>query len=250
MAKFSMRGPFAGVDPRAALIGAMFISIITACLDSIAACALALAYGLIMLSLSGLPARAVLKRLLTANVFVFFIWLVTPWTTPGTPLPFSPPLNPTIEGVRLCLLVTLKANALVCIFIALITPIPLSRLGAALASLHVPHKLIWLLILMDRNVNNLQNEYNTLMDAARLRGFRAATSMRTYRLIASLLAILLLRAFDRGERMYEAMLLRGFNGNFPFAADFSLSLRDACLAITLLLLSFCLLGIQTGVIHV
>lgn len=243
-----MRGPLAGIDPRAALIGVLFISVITACLDSLAACSLALAFGLSLLPFSGLPARAVARRLLAANIFIFFIWLVTPWTTPGAPLPL--PLRPTLEGVRLCLIVTIKANALVCVFIALITPMPLGRLGAALASLHAPHKLVWLLILMDRNIHNLQKEWNTLMEAARLRGFKAATSLRTYKTIASLLAILLVRASDRGERMHEAMLLRGFDGNFPFVSDFRLSGRDIRFAIALLLLSICLIGIQTGVLHV
>ncbi len=120
------------------------------------------------------------------------------------------------EGLNLAMLVTVKANALAIIFLSLSASLPISSMGAALDRLRCPARLIWLFILMERNIHTLQKEWNSLWDAARLRSFRPRANMRTYRTMGSLLGLFLIRSIQRARILHEALLLKGFNGGLPY----------------------------------
>jgi cobalt/nickel transport system permease protein len=49
----------------------------------------------------------------------------------------------------------------------------------------------------------------------RVRGFVARTNVATLRTMASGFGMLFIRSFERTERVYEAMLSRGYQGSFP-----------------------------------
>lgn len=66
------------------------------------------------------------------------------------------------------------------------------------------------------------------------------TNLHTYRTLASLLGLLLVRSYERSLRVREAMLLRGFEGRFRSVAVFRARPVDALFALGLLL---CLAGI-------
>ena len=84
-----------------------------------------------------------------------------------------------------------------------------------------------LVLFAGRYVHDVAGEWRTLLAAARLRGFRARTSLHSYRTLASLLGILLLRGLDRAQRVHEAMRLRGFRQRFHCVTPFQAHLRDA-----------------------
>lgn len=227
-------------DPRLRLLLAVALAITLAPLQQLTSAALGLALGCGLLSLARPPLLPLLRRLAAVNVFILFLWLVTPWTTPGAPLWQWRFLCVSAEGVHLSLLVTLKSNALVCVFLALVATIPPSELGHALERLRCPDKLVFLFLFTGRYVHLLAGEWDTLMTAARLRGFRACSSMHTYRTLASLLGLLLVRSHERAQRTREAMLLRGFAGRFRSVACFSAGIPDMLFASGLLL---CLAGL-------
>ena len=89
---------------------------------------MALALGLALLAAANPPARALLQRLGAINIFIVFLWCVTPLTTPGTPLAQWGMLTVSAEGVRLALLVSIKSNAIACIFLALVATMTVEEL--------------------------------------------------------------------------------------------------------------------------
>ena len=72
----------------------------------------------------------------------------------------------------------------------------------------------------------LEEEYQRLARAARIRGFRAGTDLHTYRTYAYLVGMLFVRAADRAERVRNAMLCRGFNGQIPAPPLAAMGQRD------------------------
>ena len=64
--------------------------------------------------------------------------------------------------------------------------------------------------------------------------------MHTYRTVASLLGLLLVRSYERSQRVREAMLLRGFSGQFHSVAVFKARPVDGLFALLMLL---CLAGL-------
>ena len=110
---------------------------------------------------------------------------------------------------------------------------------------------MFLFLFTARYVHVIAQEWRTLLVAARLRGFRPRTSMHTYRTLASLLGLLLVRSYERSLRVREAMLLRGFSGHFRSVSSFRAHTGDYFFALGLLLCMAGILAVEClGVLNV
>jgi cobalt/nickel transport system permease protein len=69
------------------------------------------------------------------------------------------------------------------------------------------------------------------MAAIKLRGFVPRTNFYTYKTYAYLVASLLIKSYDRSERVYKAMLCRGFKGVFPTYRHFKMQRKDKLFAL-------------------
>ena len=69
-------------------------------------------------------------------------------------------------------------------------------------------------------------EFRRLVQAMKIRGFQPRTNLHTYRSYAYLAAMLLVRSYDRADRVFQAMLCRGFHGTFYSLRIFSWQRRD------------------------
>ena len=109
-------GPASSVrhtDPKTRFLAAALISFSVAFATGIPAAIAAVLLSLVLIALFRPNAKELKKRLLAANAFILFLWVFTPFTTPGTPVWSIGPLTATDAGVRLSLLVTLKCNAII-----------------------------------------------------------------------------------------------------------------------------------------
>jgi cobalt/nickel transport system permease protein len=87
----------------------------------------------------------------------------------------------------------------------------------------------------------LHDEYTTLKRAIHIRAFRPGTNMHTYKTYAYLVGMLIVRSYDHSQRIYQAMLCRGFTGRFPIIMHFHMHMRDY-------LFSICMFCITIGMI--
>ncbi len=216
-----------GLDPRAKLIAVAAFSLATALSTSLTGPLMGLCLAALLVLLARLDAKALMKRVLAVNLFILFLWLVLPFTAPGAPLFSWGFLTASREGVGLALLVTVKSNAILLAFIALAATSDVPATGQALRSLRVPDKLAFLFLFTYRYIHVIAQEYERLAVAAKLRGFVPRTDMHTYGAYANLLAMTLIKSFDRSRRVYEAMQLRGFHGKFHSLREFRMTPRDA-----------------------
>ena len=221
-----MPAPLPDIDPRARLAVAALLSVCVAVAQTLPPCLFGLALGIALLAAARPDVRQLGRRAAAVNIFLLFLWCVTPWTTPGEPLWSLGPLTVTREGLWLSLLVSLKANAICAIFTALTTGMDIATLGHALGRLGCPQGLAWLLLFMGRYIHVIRGEWRSLMTAARLRCFVPKSNAHTWRTLATLLGLLLVRSHDRARRVHEAMLLRGFTGRFRPLDTFSWRGRD------------------------
>jgi cobalt/nickel transport system permease protein len=145
---------------------------------------------------------------------------VIPFTFPGEPLFRLGPFVAARQGVDLAAQITLKSNAIVLAFMALVATMPFATAGHALHRLQVPDKIVHLLLMTYRYIFVLEQEYQRLVRAARIRGFQPGTNLHTYRTYAYLVGMLFVRAVDRAERVRWAMLCRGFKRKFYSLQEF------------------------------
>jgi cobalt/nickel transport system permease protein len=221
-------------DPRVRMALAIVLSLGLSFLQQLSACCLGLILALLLLLGSRPPLRSFLNQLIVVNSFVLFLWLVTPLTVPGTPLMEWGPFTISREGVELTALVSLKANAISCIFLALVGSMEISTAAYALERLRCPRKIVFLFLFTARHVHLLAQEWRNLHTAALLRGFQPKSNLHSYKTIASLLGILLVRSHERGKRVREAMLLRGFTGRLRSVGIFRIGAQDIGFALAML----------------
>lgn len=231
-----------------AIFCAFALSVVIACLQSFRACILALGLGAFFIVLARPNFNFAFKRLRAANAFILFTWLVVPFTTPGREIYSFGPLSISERGVELCALVTFKANAIVCVFLALVTPYSIIKICSALKALGLPEKLIWLFLLMEANIRVFANRFKALSEGARLRAFTPRFNSRTYKTTSALIAILLINARDRAETMNEALLLRGYAGKLPNLPTPTFGLMDWTLFLCVLAAGSLLILSEIGII--
>ncbi|MCM0755872.1 cobalt ECF transporter T component CbiQ [Desulfovibrio aminophilus] len=220
-------GPIHRLDPRARLLALLVFSLPVALVHSQASALAALGFGLLALALARPAPGLVLRRLLAVNAFTAFLWVFLPLDGQGEALFRLGPLAYSHEGTRLALLLTLKTNAAFLAVTALVGTIAPQDLGRALQALGLPEKFCHLLLMTHRYLFVIQREFRRLLTAAEARGFKPRTNGHTYTTYAWLLGMLLVKSWDRAERVHQAMLCRGFNGRFHSLADFSYGARDA-----------------------
>ncbi len=95
-----------------------------------------------------------------------------------------------------------------------------------------------------RYLHVLEEEHRRMVNALKVRGFEPATNLHTYRTYAYLVGLLFVRGYDRGERVYKAMLCRGFDGTFWLLHHFRLQPRDIALAVGMGVLTLGLAGME------
>jgi cobalt/nickel transport system permease protein len=232
--------PLHRLDPRIRLASAAAFSCAVAVCREFPALLAALILSMALVAMARLRVGEVLKRLLVVNGLVLFIWAVIPFTFPGETLFRIGPFGAAREGVQLAAQITLKSNAIVLAFMALVATMPFSTVGHALHWLRVPDKVVHLMLMTYRYIFVLEQEYQRLSRAARIRGFQPGTNLHTYRTYAYLVGMLFVRAIDRAERVRRAMICRGFKRKFYSLQDFK---AGAGSVIFLIFISAAVLGI-------
>jgi cobalt/nickel transport system permease protein len=214
------------LDPRLKVLFATVYSFVVALSDRFPSLFAALALSFVLIGLARLNIREVAKRVLIVNGLILFFWLVLPLTFEGVVLFYLGPFAVTREGLLISARITLKSNAILLAFLALIASTSIATLGHALNRLRIPEKIVHLLLLTYRYVFVIEQEYQRLVRATKIRGFRPKSNMHTYRTYAYLIGMLFVRASERAARVHQAMLCRGFKGKFYCLREFSFSRLD------------------------
>ncbi|MCF6291643.1 MAG: cobalt ECF transporter T component CbiQ [Desulfobacterales bacterium] len=221
-------------NTRVKLIAAMALTLVIALGHGFYTGLAGLLTGIILLLLSRLGPGQVLGRLLLVNGFIAFLWLTLPLTYPGDALARLGPISISRQGVELAALITIKANAIILVFITLLATSTVAELGRGLEGLRLPNKLCLLLLFSYRYIFVISREYQRLARAARLRCFRPGTNLHTYRTYGHLFGMTLVKSWNRAARVEQAMLLRGFDGRFYSLDEPMMTRSDLILLFTIM----------------
>ena len=230
------------LDPRMKLVAVFLFSVIVAVSYKMSALLFALSISVIVVLASKVPIKEIFKRALPVNIIALFLWLFLPFTVNGNPLFCKGSLCITKEGVLYATLITIKSNTMILMLIALISSTPISTLGHAMHELPVPKKLVHLLFFTFRYIHVIYGEYHRMATAMKIRCFVPKTNLHTYTTYAYMIGMLLVKSSDRAQRVYNAMLCRGFNSNFYSLNKFSLTSKDL-FAFCIMLCAIFIMGI-------
>ncbi len=169
-----------------------------------------------------------LRRLLTAAVLylLFLVWL--PFVIePGDATVHLGVLTLSVTGSLRWLILSAKLGGMISLMLVLLATTSLHDTFKAARVLGLPRLLVLLLLLTFRYVILLMDEFARLRIALRVRGFRNAANLHSYRTIGQVAGTLLVRSHERAERVGHAMRCRGFDGEFRSLHDFRAGWTDA-----------------------
>ena len=151
-------------------------------------------------------------------------------------LPFS------WEGMRLAVLIITKAVAIVLTSYAVFGSARFDISMLAMQRLKCPSVLVQMLLFSYRYIFVFMEEMARMSTAMRVRGFVMGTNLYTLRVVGNFVGSLLVRSFERTERVYKAMLSKGYQGQLHTLVVFRSRPKDffkaaLVLAVAVLLLA-------------
>ncbi|SDG31098.1 cobalt ECF transporter T component CbiQ [Desulfosporosinus hippei] len=166
-------------------------------------------YPVMVLALAELPLKPILLRILLVSPFIIGIGILNPVFDQQT---FELAGKEFSRGWVTFLSILLKSGLTVTAALLLIATTGMDRLAGALRILKVPRIFVLQLLLTYRYISVLMEEVARTLRAYSLRAPKQKGVHRSA--WGSLAGQLLLRTFDRAQRIYEAMCLRGFAGEY------------------------------------
>lgn len=166
-------------------------------------------YPVIIFALAELPVVPIIKRILIVEPLIIGIGILNPLFDSHLVVfcgfAFS-------RGWVTFMSIFIKSGLTVTVGILLIATTGMDKLAAALRMLKIPKLFVLQLLLTYRYVYVFIEEVSRMVRAYSLR----APGQKGIKLgdLGPFLGQLILRTFDRAQRIYEAMILRGFTGEY------------------------------------
>ena len=161
---------------------------------------------------SRLPLRYLLHRLPYPGVFIVAMVGLLPFVSGETVLWQWQGIALRLEGLQTAALVAGRFLAILTTGFILLGTTPFLDMLKALRSLGLPSLLTDMALLTYRYLFDIASQLLTMQQAMRLRGYgwMRQTLRRQWGWTVSLFGSLLLRSYERSQRVYKAMRLRGY----------------------------------------
>ncbi|MEU9107865.1 cobalt ECF transporter T component CbiQ [Streptomyces xanthophaeus] len=193
-----------------------------------------------------IPAGLLLKRLLIEVPFVAFAVLM-PFVAEGERVEVLG-LSLSVSGLWGAWNVLAKGTLGVAASVLLASTTELRALLLGLERLKLPPLLVQIATFMIRYGDVITDELRRMSIARRSRGFEAR-GIRHWGVLAKTAGALFIRSYERGERVYLAMVSRGYTGSMPVIDEMAATptewARASALPLTalaVLLMAVCLMG--------
>ncbi len=225
--KFINKNSFlSNIDPRIRIIFCFVYAVIVALLQDITPVYYALVIPFLLFLTGAVNFSNLFKRLSVVNGFIVLIWIFLPLSYPGDIVYHFKALNFSKQGLEYAYLITLKSNAIVITTIFLLGISSFIEIAHAIDHLKAPKKLIFLLFFCYRYIHDISLQFTKLNNSLKIRGFNPGTNFFTYKTYAYLVGILLVKSYDKAQRVIDAMMCRGFHGTFYTLNHFHLKKSD------------------------
>lgn len=192
-----------------------------AALHSLLWSVVAAALSLVAVALSGVPWQGPLRRLAAMSGFLLMLVVILPlsgriradevvFIVAGLEnWPFRS------QGLLLALTIACKAVGVALLMEPMLATASLTRTLQGFDGLGLPRALTQMVLLCHRYLFVFQEEIRSMQRSMRVRGFMPRTNLATMRTMGNCFGMLFIRSFERTERIYEAMLSRGYQGHVP-----------------------------------
>lgn len=229
--RYAGNSAFYELDPRGKIIGLIFFIVVVALLQTSVLLMISLIYVVSLLAIANVPFSHLVRRYLLSLPFIVFA---------AFGMYVSKDMSSSMS-------IFLRVSTCVLALLLLSTTTAFFDLLKALQRLKCPRLFVALLMFTYRYFFTLTGELHRMTIARRARGFlggRHLLDRRAMRVFAFTAGMLLVRAYERGNRIYNALLARGYDGTFKTMKQLQFKSQDYVFCITLSTMSVLLICIE------
>ena len=214
-------------------------------------------YFLLILAIgffSRITPSQILKKVCILVPFVLFIAMFVPFIKEGN-VCWSLKINNwkldiTYEGVWTFLNIIVKSTLSILLLVIATSTTTFPDFLKGLDMLRIPRLLVMLMSFMYRYIFVLIDEAGKLMRARSLRYF-GSRYKEQFRVIGFMIGVLFIRTFERAERIYSAMIIRGFSGEVLSVKCFRFSYMDILFTLGIIVSLACIVsGLVNKIEHI
>ncbi|MDH5301696.1 MAG: cobalt ECF transporter T component CbiQ [Gammaproteobacteria bacterium] len=229
-------------DVRCKIAALLLLILCIALIKTLPMALIALAITIVLLWASQLPVHFVSHGLTSAGIFLLPFFLIMPFTYPGDAdhahfwgVTFS------FAGLRLATLIFVKAISMIMLSFVIFGTSRFDVSMIALQRLKCPKILTQMLLFTYRYIHTFMEELQRMHTSMSVRGFVPKTDWNTMTTYGNFVGTLLIRSFERTERVYKAMLSKGYEGEFYSLVEFKTNAADWLKLIVILVIAVALL---------
>jgi len=173
-----------------------------------------LAIAVLLVFISRIPFSFVLKHLAWVSIFIFPLFIIILFTYhQGDEIARFYFLSVTLGGVEYASLIAVRALTAVILIFPMIGTMRFDTAMKALERLKVPNKLVQMMMFTYRYIFVFIEEIQRMFTVLTSRGFSRGLNVYTMSTMGKLIGVLFLRSYGRAERVYNAMVSRGYEGS-------------------------------------
>lgn len=187
-------------------------------------------FPVMIMSLGAIPVKFIIRKTLLAAPFALFIGIFNPLF--DTKIIYSFYGLSVTGGWLSFFSLVLKFVLTISAALLLIATTSFPGVCHAMQRLGVPEAFTSQLLFLYRYIFVLMEEAMKILRARDMRSF--GKKGRELRVFINLIGVLFLRTMERAERIYKAMLARGFDGKISSVKRYSLTVADICFLLIIL----------------
>lgn len=219
-------------DPRLKIASLLLFCFMAASLHSLLLAISAFFMAGVSLFLSGLPLQMAARRLRALAGFLSMMLLVLPFSTSllsgGTFVIIAgfPAVHFSVHGFLLALTIVFKASTIALLMDPLFATAPLPATIEGFRRIGVPQSICQMVFLSYRYIFVFADEMQRMYTSMLVRGYHPRCNLKTLRIMGNYFGMLFVSSYDRNQKVYEAMLCRGYDGTLPSFVTFQSTRRD------------------------
>lgn len=212
---------FSSWDPRLKILSLSSLILSIALLPNKLGAVLGLILSIAFVFLSKIPFPFILKQLKGVLFFVLFFLVVMPLSASGGKFYFI-----SLNGLEMATFIAIRTISICLLIFPMIGTMKFHTTLKALSRLKVPNKLIQILMLTYRYIFVFIEDMEKMLISSRARFFRKKTNIHTLKITSNLVGMLFIRGFEQTEKIYNAMVARGYQGSLKIQDEFRFCFKD------------------------
>lgn len=239
----SMDTPIHRWEPRTKIIGLMILIFSFSFVDRLELMPALVIISAFLFLLSRLPFTLLLQRWRVPIFFIIIMGLFLMFFSSGTVLFRLGPLSIKKEGIHAMILITVRFFCILTVIVTLFETTPFLTILKAMGSLGIPSILTDMTMFTYRYIFEIGDKLRTMMTAMKIRGFKNH-SLKDIINLTSLVGTIFVRSYEQSERVYNAIVLRGYGEKENLKNEFITTTKDIVYVITIILISISLICFQ------